>query len=419
MTDIASPSPLPRGRDLSQGRDLPRDRDPRDRREVPPPVPARSSPPRIASLDVIRGVAIIGTLASNIWLFQAFVGEPIIADWWRDVLSWSAEGKFLGLLTIMFGIGLEIQRQAARRRGARWPGTYLIRAGLLFLDGVLNYIFVVQFDVLRAYAVLGFVVAFVLFLPEKRQWLFIGVAFVTHVALMLVPVFATGESDVSGFVFPGEFPVVEGRPTYAQEIQMNAMTVISDFTLGSDTGAILSLGLVLFTLGALLYRQGIFEPRGVRLRRIVIAVGFGVGVPLDVAFALSGESFGLGRFLAAPFVALGILALMAAFYQRRSIGVVGRRLSLVGQMALSCYVLQNILGRVAQQVLGSSPLSPLVDPVLGTILMFVAIATIVIVFASVWMRHFRKGPLEYVWEVSFRVLSGRGRSRAAAPEPSR
>lgn len=369
-----------------------------------------SNPPRIASLDVIRGVAILGTLASNIWLFQAFVGERVIDERWAELLSWTSEGKFLGLLTIMFGIGLEIQRQSARRQGRRWPGTYLVRAGLLFLDGVLNCILVVQFDVLRVYAILGFVVAFVLLLPEKRQWIFIGTALATHITLMLLPLFAPDVASIPGFVFPGELPVVDGRPTYAQEIHINALTVLSDLTIGSDTGGIFTLGLVCFTLGAMLYRNGILDARGARLRRWVMAVGFGVGLPLDLVFFLSDETFGFGRFLAAPFTAFGLLALMAAFYQQRPIGFIGRHLSLVGRMALSAYVLQNILGRVAQFLLGNSPLSPMLDPLVGTTLMFVTIAMIILAFSTLWLRHFRKGPLEYVWDVSFRFLTGsRGR----------
>ncbi|ACZ21391.1 predicted membrane protein [Sanguibacter keddieii DSM 10542] len=377
----------------------------------PLPQPADASKkPRIASLDVIRGLAILGTLASNIWLFQAFFGERVIDVRWAELLSWTSEGKFLGLLTIMFGIGLEIQRQAAARRGLRWPGTYLVRAGLLFLDGVLNYIFVVQFDVLRVYAVLGFVVAFVLLMPEKRQWIFIGVALTTHVTLILLPWALPGFYGAPGFVFPGEFLVAEGRPPYAYEIHNNALTVLSDLTVGSDTGSIFTLGLVCFTLGALVYRHGILEARGSRLRRWVMVVGFGVGIPLDLAFFLSQETYGFGRFLAAPFTAFGILALMAAFYQRHPIGVAGRHLSLVGRMALSCYVLQNILGRVAQRWLGGSSLSPMLDPLIGTVLMFLVIGALVILFAKVWLRYYSRGPLEYVWDLSFRFLTRR-RSR--------
>ncbi len=369
---------------------------------------APTSSRRIASLDVIRGVAIIGTLASNIWLFRAFFGERVIDIWWDDLLSAASNGKFLGLLTIMFGIGLEIQRQAALRRGSRWPGTYLIRTGLLFLDGMLNYIFVVQFDVLRAYAILGFVVAFVLLLPEKRQWIFIGVALTAHITLMLMPLFtADGTFMLPGLVFPGDAGDSSGQSGYWATVQANSLTVFSDLTIGTDTGSILSLGLVLFTLGAILYRHGLFEPRGARLRRWAMIIGLGIGLPLELTFFLAQDQFGLDRFLSAPFVAFGILALMAAFYQRHPIGFVGRQLSLVGRMALSCYVLQNILGRVAQQLIGHSPLSTTLDPLVGTLVMLVGIAGIVVLFANLWSRRFRKGPLEYIWDVSFRLLTRR------------
>jgi uncharacterized protein len=162
----------------------------------------------------------------------------------------------------------------------------------------------------------------------------------------------------------------------------------------------------------MLYRHGLFETRGARLRKWVMIVGLGAGVPGEVVFFLMQDTFGLNRFLSAPLVAFGILALMASFYQGHRIGLVGRALSLVGQMALSCYVLQNILGRVAQSIIGHSPLAEMLDPLFGTMAMFFVIAALVILFANLWMRRFRKGPLEYVWDVSFRFLT---RSRVKAP----
>jgi uncharacterized protein len=379
------------------------------------PVPARSgtgAARRVPGLDVLRGVAIIGTLASNIWLFGSFDGDRVVGAWWRDFLAWVPNGKFLGLLTIMFGIGLEIQRQAARRHGRRWPGTYPVRAGLLFLDGVLNYLFVVQFDVLRAYAIVGFVVAFVLLLPEKRQWIVIGAALAVHLAHLTVDLVVPGTLEaIPRVVLFGDVPVFLTRPTYWETVGSNAHTVLTDLTLGSDAGTIITLGLVVFTLGAMLHRKGVFEPRGARLRKWLVIGGLGVGLPLDFVGFLTGDVSGFGRYVAAPMVAFGILGLMAAFYCDHRVGFTGRRLAAVGRMALSCYVLQNIVGRALQAVIGRSPLSGMVDPVLGTMAMFVVIAALLVVFAEVWMRHFRKGPLEYVWDVCFRALTRTDRRR--------
>ena len=102
-------------------------------------------PSRVVALDVLRGIAILGTLGTNIWIltdpegiigYINRLGAPVEDGWgWAErVLQQFAQGKYLGLLTIMFGIGLAIQQSSAQRAGRRWPGKYPIRAGLLLLD---------------------------------------------------------------------------------------------------------------------------------------------------------------------------------------------------------------------------------------------------------------------------------------------
>ncbi|MBZ4312360.1 hypothetical protein LAN17_22600, partial [Mycobacterium tuberculosis] len=78
---------------------------------------ADMSSTRLQSLDVLRGIAILGTLGTNIWIFtdpEGLIGylQGPSASPWRPVeitLQVLAQGKFLGLLTIMFGIGLALQ----------------------------------------------------------------------------------------------------------------------------------------------------------------------------------------------------------------------------------------------------------------------------------------------------------------------
>jgi uncharacterized protein len=84
----------------------------------------------------------------------------------------------------MFGIGLEIQRRSALRAGRRWPGRYPVRAALLFLDGVLHYLLVVEFDVLMGYAVTGAVVAYLLATSERTQRTWMVAAAGVHVLLL-------------------------------------------------------------------------------------------------------------------------------------------------------------------------------------------------------------------------------------------
>lgn len=147
---------------------------------TPPGSPDASR--RLPALDVLRGIAILGTLMTNIWIFSGVTSTMGDADLaaaglrsvpeqiFDTMLSLTTDGKYIGLLTIMFGIGLEIQRQSALRKGETWPGAYPWRAGLFILDGLLNYIFIFEFDVLMGYGLTGLVVAFVMAgSPARRR----------------------------------------------------------------------------------------------------------------------------------------------------------------------------------------------------------------------------------------------------------
>lgn len=77
-----------------------------------------------------------------------------------------------------------------------------------------------------------------------------------------------------------------------------------------------------------------------------MGIGFGIGIPLDWAAPASPSrtSPGRGRATSSTVVAFGVLAAIAAFYARgRRPGIIGRPLSYVGKMALTCYILQNLI----------------------------------------------------------------------------
>ena len=101
---------------------------------------------RIRLLDILRGFAILGTLGTNIWIFAnlgdlAYVFTMDHAEWWssvddliRLVVLFLVNGKLLGLLTIMFGVGLEFKYRQSLRKGTAWP-RYLFMDLLYFIAG--------------------------------------------------------------------------------------------------------------------------------------------------------------------------------------------------------------------------------------------------------------------------------------------
>ena len=140
-------------------------------------------------MDVLRGIAILGTLATNIGIFTSVITDQTVVPRWLDLglstaIGLVTDGKWIGLLTIMFGIGLEIQRQSAVRRGDPWLGTYPWRAILLILDGLLNYIFIFEFDVLMGYGLTGLVMCAVFATTPRAQKWFMAIGLVVHVAYL-------------------------------------------------------------------------------------------------------------------------------------------------------------------------------------------------------------------------------------------
>lgn len=376
---------------------------------------------RLSVLDVLRGIAILGTLGTNIWIFM-YPGGLLgyLATGWgqSDDMHWGTlalqqltQGKFLGLLALMFGMGIVLQQRSALAAGIRWPGPYLVRAALLFVDGVLNYLFVVEFDVLMGYAITSVVVAFMLRLGSRGRaaWLAVaaGVHFLFLGLVVLVLAFFDGDmpSGVTAATGSGWWDMVQSR-------------VDNVWLFREEMFFIAPMSVALFLLGARLLEAGVFEARGVRLRRWLIVLGLGLAWPIDMALGVFGGDAGImaGRYGTAPFVAMGLLAAVAeAFHRRPQPGALGRRLAEVGRMALSGYVLQNLLASALcyDWGLGLARRVPEAWSVPATVGIYLLVAACVMLFAHLWQRHAKRGPLEWLWHRSYLRLTRGSRANDA------
>ena len=380
--------------------------------------------PRHESLDVLRGIAILGTLATNIWIFTSpgglfgyLVGPPsaaVPAGWaeLKAVLQQSSQGKFLGLLTLLFGIGLEIQRRSAVRAGRRWPGRYPWRAGLLLLDGALHFLLVAEFDVLMGYAVTGVVVAYLLATSERSQRVWLVLAAAAHVLLLtlvtavvlLVPPVAPAAGEA-----PRPNPYADGSFADLVAFRLDNLVLfrIEPVFIGA-------LSVAMFLAGARLLRAGVLEPGGYRLRARLMLVGV-VALGIDLVLGLAGEAvlpgtdgatggFLLARYGTASVVAFGLLALVTqVVLARPRAGFVRRRLADVGRMALSCYVLQNVAASALCYGWGlglAARLTP-AQQVPGTVAIYAVVAVVITATATLWLSRFARGPVELAWQWCF------------------
>ncbi|PPI26264.1 DUF418 domain-containing protein [Rathayibacter sp. AY1B5] len=377
------------------------------------PTPAGAGR-RTATLDVVRGVAIIGTLGTNIWIFShpwgmlGLLSAPVTpetsdsAGTAQLLLMALAQGKFLALLSLAFGMGLAIQHASAVRRRTRWPGRYLWRATLLLLDGAVNYVLIAEFDVLMGYAVTGAVVAWLLLTRPTTQRRVILVCGALHVVLISALVALVAASADGA----GQGPT--GRSPYADAsfLGLALFRLQNAGVFRAEPVLIGLLSLAMFLLGARLHRAGVLATEGAPLRRRLLVLG-ALAVPVDLALGVWGSAAGLlaERYLVAPLVGLGLLAALAEVCLRRGAeGWAARRAREVGRVALSAYLLQNLLGGSLFYGWGLGlAVTAAQWRVPVTVGAFLLIAAAVVLAAHQWLRRFELGPVEWLWKRGERI----------------
>src|SRR5262249_48211491 len=129
---------------------------------APAPKPAPGE--RLPSLDLARGIAVLAILAVNIQMFGGVIdpmgGPPRIGASFLDhavrVLTlFFCEGKFITMLSILFGAGLGLQMWRAKAQDKPFVGYYLRRMAILFAIGVAHCLFLWFGDILTSYAIVA------------------------------------------------------------------------------------------------------------------------------------------------------------------------------------------------------------------------------------------------------------------------
>ena len=403
--------------------------------DVPATPTGTAAKERIGSLDLIRGLAVMGILVANIIAFgqpmgaylypAAFnVSHSAAEDWMWVAQLVLIDGKMRGLFSLLFGAGMYLFLENARARGqGGW--LQLQRLFWLGLFGLVHFFFVWRGDILFLYACAGAAALLFVRLPRLHQ-LVLGLLGYVGGALLY-----------TGFV--GFLPAIADtdlgeRPAYSQmaeDLDADKQASLADDAI--ETGLITSgdypgwvghnfaahSGDLLFILlmswfetlplmliGMAAYRYGLFDggldPR--RQRRW----GWGLllaGTALTLPVALWAKAGGLTYYgtLAAIFgwsmlprglAILGLVALLALWGQRAG-GPLAERIAAAGRAAFTNYlgtslVMLFVFHGWAVGLFGR----------LGrTELYLVALATcaLMLLWSKPWLARYRFGPLEWVW----------------------
>ena len=383
--------------------------------------PAAQGPPRIASLDVLRGVGVLGMLAVHIQMFAypmlARLNPTAYGDfqgtnrWVWLATSLLADGKFIAIFAMLLGVSIVMLPGRASAPVIPVWRIHAIRMAALLILGLAHAYLLWYGDMLVALALCGTVVFFARRLSPRWLLGLGSVALVTAsvVTFVLAWSLAHGPADEletwKDHYTPRRVNIVveinEYQGTWAEQMRRRVPAAYElhtahfvSYLFWQMTGLML-LGMALFKLGVLSARCSC----AFYLR--MAAVGFGTGVmlislglwrsfaqrwePLD--FVLVGQQL---HYWGNLLVALGWIALVMLLCQR---GSQLRPVAAVGRMALTNYLLQTLVGTTVFYGHGLG-LFGQVDRV-GQLLIVLAVWAFQLLASVAWLRCFAFGPVEW------------------------
>jgi uncharacterized protein len=412
--------------------------------EAPSPLDPVGSGERVQSIDVLRGVALLGILLINIWGFG--LPEVVFEDprpWGGftgpDYATWLVchllfDQKMMSLFSMLFGAGLVLMAGRAEARGASLAGVYYRRTSWLLVFGLCHAYLLWDGDILVPYALCAFALY-----PFRRLgpgWLIplgLGVFLLapllnTALGLAARELYAvTGEDGEGGTPEQREArkwadaimqsesrnpeeqrKIVEARQrgSYADLFGERAVRSLEGQTLyfvlwaGPRAGGLMLLGMALMKLG--------FFTAALPLRfytRLAVA-GYAVGLPVvawgayqrqvrgfDAIYELlAGGSF---NYLGSLPVAFGHAGVVLGVCKAGLLPRLTARLAAVGRMALSNYLLQSILCTTLFEGWGLGLFGKLDRfALLGVV---ASVWVLQLAVSPLWLRRFRFGPAEWLW----------------------
>lgn len=404
---------------------------------------------RITSLDLLRGIAVLGMLLMTI---RSFAGPDIALftpmeansheQLWNRVAfyftSIFADQKFMALFSILFGASILLLSQQLRDAGRSVLGGLSLRYFWLLPLGLAHFFLVWRGDILAIYALCALPLLLLFRLPTKWQ-------FALGLSIFLLPVAfdARVQHSLSSLDDQSRTSLIQHWHPSVAELEADRNLHLA--TMGDqiesrwerETAAASNRGEELLktsqwldvfarALGMMLIGMAFFRwkilsaERSKRFYRRLAWIGFGVGIPLtlygiettlyhewDWAFAMF-----LGQIpshLAILPIACGYIGLIMLWAKSDQWKEFRLWLSNVGRMALTCYLGQTLICIFLFYGIGLG-LYDQFDYMeqLG----FVAIICLAqLFFANFWINRFQQGPLEWIW----RRLSG-GASTQPAPK---
>jgi len=417
-----APGPLPAPASRPPTRDLPASA------AKPGPIAPRQ---RIATIDILRGFALLGILLVNMQLFNSsFVAmiaglhapATMLDQWARWLVVFLAEGKFYSIFACLFGLGLALQYQRAEALGTRFGPYWLRRMAVLLVIGLVHAYLIWTGDILILYSLLGallllwrkaqprtlliwaLILLLIPLLINAALWALVtlgaqsmGQAAMSEILNQQMAEFRrlTAESDL--IYATGDYAAI----TWLRANEMNIVYTTLPF-MAPNVFAMMLLGLYAG-------KRRIFEdiPAHLPFIRKLWVWGLVIGVignflyvyfgeqsarttpSPELLLSLTGQTFGAPALAIFYMTSLVLLAQSDVWRRRLA------PLSYVGRMALTNYLLQSIICTLIFYGYGLGMYGKM--GAAGTVVLSLVIYAVQVVFSNWWLRRFQFGPMEWLW----------------------
>ena len=395
------------------------------REPADPPAPRApvSAGDRFESLDVLRGVAILGILMLNVQAFfmapNAYVYPPAHMDYsGANLTTWFIahvffEQKFITIFSALFGAGMLLMVGEAADASRK---LHFSRMRWLLVFGLIHLFGFWFGDILTTYAIAGFIIVFFRRMSPTKLIIW-GVIWTLLSGLILVGLFGSfalipEEANMTpvdlGMAYSDErlAQIVNAYQSgFLQSRAENALNAAGNFFFGTVLFGGRIIGVMFF--GMALFKLGFLTAKwSVPSYLITTVVGLGIGLPLAwygashaiaTDFELSGIWVNAGsNYLGSLFVALGYASIVMLICKAPWAKILRYPFAAAGRMAFTNYLSQTLImvfigvGGIGLGLFGQ------LERVQQAQLV-IAVWVFQLIVSVIWLQLFRMGPLEWLW----------------------
>jgi len=382
---------------------------------------------RIDSLDVLRGVAVLGIFVMNIQVFALYAHtyfNPTYYGMWDGAgyYVWYlshllADQKFMTIFSLLFGAGIVLFSTRKEDAGQSARGFHYRRMGWLILFGLLHAYFIWEGDILFLYGVCGLCVYPLRKVRPSRLIVLglvvlavgSGLAVMSGLSSQFWP-----EESVEGFIRESWQPPPEslaeatsayGGGAYWKQVRFRAPHALAWQTFVLFFWGIWRAG-GLMLIGMALYKLGVFGALRSRKFYAAMVAGAAVGIPVVAygvrqKFAVDWEpfySFFIGtqyNYWASLLVSGAYIGLVMLVCKANSFRRLTRPFAAAGRMAFSNYIGQSLIGSFIFYGTGLGYYNEISR--VGQIVIVAGVCVVQLIVSPIWMKYFRFGPLEWLW----------------------